>query len=509
MSSDLFNVLFSFQPDDPAVLKSNLDYHKRARQFAQQLLNVSAAHFLKGADTPQDVLEVLNPAVNTIAYAFALQARILAAGDTPKTQKQVPDQLRPGGAVWNKLVLFMETFDPIQIRYIGNEWRRLLEYVERVARVFASPGIAISPIRSAMIRLDPTTGTFTSAHLHFIRLCMETRSYAAALPILDNYIHSLPTTIPNQVLNELDASVPCAEHTNSGDYIHSKSGHSGELSVTDIQEYYLLGAMAYIGLRQWKKAMHFLDHVLVTPTSNVANGLMLEAYRKWVLVSCLAVGSLSHPPRTSNVAAMKQVRAAAKPYEALADAFSTFADGSGSGSRAVQKLKAQINRGGPIWDEDGNTGLVRELLDHQQRVLISGLSWRYSAIPMTDVAEYTGSSVDQIVPYVKKLINEGHLNARIDQLQGPEQLVVLRFFLDPTQGPLAKTEKQQQQALFEQTERNNLLAAHVKSADYRLSLTREYVEHVKRQNKKAANASSEAMETSWDSQPDEDMMADL
>lgn len=48
---------------------------------------------------------------------------------------------------------------------------------------------------------------------------------------------------------------------------------------------------------------------------------------------------------------MKQVKAAAKPYEVLAFAFSTFVDGPGSGSRVVQKLKAQINRGGPLWDE--------------------------------------------------------------------------------------------------------------------------------------------------------------
>lgn len=121
---------------------------------------------------------------------------------------------------------------------------------------------------------------------------METRSYAAALPILDNYIHSLPTTLPTQVLNDLDSSVPCAEHVNSGDYIHAKSGHSAELQLADIQEYYVLGAMAYIGLRQWKKTMHFLEHVLVTPSQNTASGLMLEAYKKWVLVSCLAVGSV-------------------------------------------------------------------------------------------------------------------------------------------------------------------------------------------------------------------------
>jgi hypothetical protein len=45
--------------------------------------------------------------------------------------------------------------------------------------------------------------------------------------------------------------------------------------------------MAYLGLRQFKKAQQLLEHVLIAPSSNVANGLMLEAYKKWVLVNCL------------------------------------------------------------------------------------------------------------------------------------------------------------------------------------------------------------------------------
>lgn len=138
-----------------------------------------------------------------------------------------------------------------------------------------------------MIRLDPTTGTFTGFHLQFIQLCMETRSYAAAEPILDNYIHSLPSKIPAQAREGLEYSVPCADVATSGEYIHQGSGHTDKITLADLQEYYLLGAMAYLGIRQFKKARQFLEYVLVVPTSNVANGVMLEAYKKWVLVSCL------------------------------------------------------------------------------------------------------------------------------------------------------------------------------------------------------------------------------
>jgi COP9 signalosome complex subunit 3 len=143
-----------------------------------------------------------------------------------------------------------------------------------------------------MVRLDPTTGTFTTAHLSFVRLCVETRSYAAAAPILDNYIHTLPAKIPNSVREGLEYSVPCADVVSSGDYIHQSSGHSEKVSLADVQEYYVLGAMAYLGLRQFKKAQQFLEHVLVVPTANVANGLMLEAYKKYVLVSCLVDGEV-------------------------------------------------------------------------------------------------------------------------------------------------------------------------------------------------------------------------
>jgi COP9 signalosome complex subunit 3 len=81
---------------------------------------------------------MLNPAVNTIAYIFALLARITAAGDNPKSQKNVPEQLRPGGYAWNKIELFMETADPVQLRYVGIEWRRLHFYIEHVARLMGT-----------------------------------------------------------------------------------------------------------------------------------------------------------------------------------------------------------------------------------------------------------------------------------------------------------------------------------------------------------------------------------
>lgn len=497
MSAELVTILLQFQPDAPEV-KQRRDYDAAARAFLVQLSNIPAAHWAKGADTQQDVLTVLNPAVNTIAYAYALRHRV--TGHVEK--RTIPDSLKPGGTLWNCLVLFLETADPVQLRYVGPEWKRLVEATEQIARAIGSPSLAIAPMRSAMIRLDPTTGTFTSAHHNFVQLCVETRSYAAATPILNNYIHTIPAKIPNAVREGLEYSVPCADIASSGDYIHVSSGHSEKITLLDVQEYYVLGAMAYLGLRQFKQAKHFLEHVLIVPSASIANGFMLEAYKKYVLISCLVNGEFTGTPRSANGNAIKQVKSASKAYEALAEAYVQLGN--------MAKLKAQIKAGTETWVEDGNAGLVAELVNSQMRTYISRLSRTYSAIPVSNIANGLGASTEEISKYLNTLINDGYLNARLEENVRSSAGLVLRFYLDPAQGPLAKTEKQQQQALFEQTLRTNTLADQVKDADYRLTLTKEYVENTKRLNKRQGQG-GDAMDTAWDDGVDaeEDIMTDM
>jgi COP9 signalosome complex subunit 3 len=153
---------------------------------------------------------------------------------------------------------------------------------------------------------------------------------------------------------------------------------------------------------------------------------------------------------------------------------------------------------------------VKEVLDSQMRSYVSRLSRTFSAIPVSNIARNLGGSTEDVAQYLETLIKGGYLNASLEQSDKANAGTVLRFFLDPAQGPLAKTEKQQQQALFEQTLRTNILAEQVKDADYRLTLTKEYVENLKRQNKKQG-AGGDAMDTAWDDgiEADEDIMVEL
>ncbi len=153
-------------------------------------------------------------------------------------------------------------------------------------------------------------------------------------------------------------------------------------------------------------------------------------------------------------------------------------------------------------------------MKHQYRSYVSRLAKTFSAIPVSNIASNVGGSEDELTSFLQTLIRDGYLNARLEQHGEAEIGAVLRFYLDPRQGPLAKTEKQQHAALLQQTERTNALAGQVKDADYRLSMTKEYVEYVRRQSKKVAASGggvADAIHVSFDDADadDEDMMGDL
>ena len=51
--------------------------------------------------------------------------------------------------------------------------------------------------------------------------------------------------------------------------------------------------MLYMGLKEWKKALLFLEIAMTSPVTNNASKIQVEAYKKWVLVSLLYKGSVS------------------------------------------------------------------------------------------------------------------------------------------------------------------------------------------------------------------------
>ncbi|KAI9808708.1 MAG: hypothetical protein M1825_003860 [Sarcosagium campestre] len=359
-------------PSDQEANLSDRVYDTQIRSLLQILNTTPTRLLLETLEDESGLLDVLDPAINTIPYLYTLLAHVAALQEEYNqlhgNQAPRPCPIDVHSALWEDAVNFVERFDARQIRYAGPEWRSLLELMAKSARSDGKAIIAIHPIRTAILRLDPECTTFTSNHLLFAELCLETRSFRDALPIIEHDILEFPTS------GSQAQRLPSNLRQPSSGYITASSGHSAILTAQDHLKYHLFTAMLYMGLKRWDRALEFLEYVIETTTTSQLSNIMVDGYKKWILVHLIYNGKVPALPKTVSYSTSKLLSTLAKPYEAMASAFS-----SGSYSRFF----AEASVGQQIWNADKNAGLVKQAATHHQRFAVLNLSKTFSTVPLS------------------------------------------------------------------------------------------------------------------------------
>ena len=353
---------------------------------------------------------------------------------------------------------------------------------------------AIAPIGQAILQLDPAGSTLTHRHQFLLDLALESGDFGSAVPVLDHVILYFPTQ-NNQVKHKFicELNLPASSYINTT----HKPKH------IDVLEYFYYGAMVYIGCRRWEDAAEFLESAISYPTKDHAvSKIMVEAYKKWALVSVLAHGKAGSIPKSVTNTASKSFHTIAKPYETLAEIFL-----SGTASR----LKSEAEIGQQIWKDDRNYGLVLHLLAAYQKNQIRNLANVYSQISipevhnMTTSAEIGGKLPNQAAAatLVKDMIDAGELQATLSQpTTGP---AILTFSVT---GPVL-SETEMQRELQASAARINFLNTEIKNTDKILTHDKEYIKWAQKQKKNAKNGDQgiAGSDMEWNVGDDEELMS--
>ncbi|WPH00083.1 Hypothetical protein R9X50_00290600 [Acrodontium crateriforme] len=470
--ADVLATLKSFPTDTKANLSPKV-YNVKARNYLDALSKISSSAWTQRVGK-QSLLDTLDPAVHSIAYMHALLQHISVAG---KDKGRLE-------ALLACAVTFFSSFDPVQIRYASEEWGKLLTWLfDGVSKVEdADFGI----LSTAMLRLDPTGGTFTSYHLRLVRLCLEAGQPSQALPVLNKNIYAFPQNLAKITSEE----ILCEENDLSNWFITPRSGFTTSLSAEQILEYYLLGAQVYIGQRNWSRARLFLEFVLLTPSpGHVPSALQVEAYKKWILIGLLDIGRVYPLPKTIDPFAVKSIKTIAKSYECLGEDFD---------KRDWKKYQAELDIGTQIWVEDGNLTLAKEAGDAILRYRVIDLQKTFAALPVSRVAYNLDLPRDHTRQLLTTMISEGHLHASLNENPKDSADPVLRFNYDP---PVSSTPEEQDEELKNQTKRVEELVMFIRDADRRLQLSKEYVESQRRIKRSFAGPDgdlADQMDLTWD-----------
>lgn len=362
--------------------------------------------------------------------------------------------------------------------------------------------LAVAPICDALLRLDPSGAMLTTSHLYLVKMALESEAYADVAPLLEKPTLYFPTSSQNK------PKFPCDLSLSPATYICKQLNLTGMLKYYDILEYFLYSGIVFMGLGRWEEASECLESAVTFPAKDGSvSKIMVEAYKKWVLVGLLTQGTLRSLPNTTSGGASRSYHVLAKPYESLAQIFE-----NGSASR----LKSEAEFGQTIWLKDANLGLVMHVLAAYQKWQIRNLAKVYSKISIQEVHNQTTSaetgaklpSQQATETLVQAMIQNGELHATLDTVTN-QPVSVLTF----SPGGLALSEAQVQKELAASTLRIHALTKEIKETDKKLIHDKEYINFLKKQKKHAKNGTAMDLtlaphEMDWhDPIEDEDIMS--
>lgn len=356
--------------------------------------------------------------------------------------------------------------------------------------------LVISHIQDALLSLDPSGTVLTSKHIQLVKLALEVQNFAAVVPIVEKTILYIPgaSELPKpKYLSNTTLSPPS--------YVTPESGITvKKLKVAEVLEYCFLTGLVYIGLRDWRNAKRCLEVAVSFPAREIGcSRIMVEAYKKWLLVSLLLDGKGPQLPKVTSSGAAKIFHVVAKPYDSLATIFEY--------GTAV-RLKAEADAGQIIWQNDCNVALILNVLAAHQQIQIRNLANVYSKISLSDVHAQTISAesgtrlphVQAVENLVQSMIANGSLHANLSY--PPNQSPVLAF----SQNDPVLTEQQMKGALASASIQIKALLSETKTTDRMMTYEKEYVKHIQKLKKNSKNLDQGIAGTDWNGDEDEDLM---
>ncbi|KAK5642280.1 hypothetical protein RI129_008447 [Pyrocoelia pectoralis] len=270
----------------------------------------------------------------------------------------------------------------------------------------------ISLLQKAISKLQLYDSQLTSIHADLCQLCLLAKCFKPALEIL-----------------EIDITGICQEN------VQGQSGSHFDAKYFLL--YYYYGGMIYLALRNLDRSLYFLEVAITTPAQEVSH-IMLESYKKYILVSLLLHGKILVIPKYASRVVNRFIKPLSQPYHELT---------SGFASNNSAELNMIINKHNEVFARDHNLGLVKQVASVLYKKNIQRLTKTFLTLSLSDVASRVGlPGPNDAENYILHMIEDKQIYATINQKDG---MVIFRDEPDKYGGPevLKGLEAQLQQCM--------------------------------------------------------------
>jgi len=328
----------------------------------------------------------------------------------------------------NQVVRFVSHCSIRQIRVEPKKFRLVCQRFTDICRETKQSIRAIQPLRSAINKIGPGDH-ITPQHAMFIQSCITAKCYKVALPILDRFVFKIDPDITG-------------------------------IESVDTRLYFYYGGICYVGMKKYEKALQFFEAVISSPAI-IISAIMIEAYKKYVLVSLCLKGEVGNLPRYTNSSLVRLFRQICPSYDEFLTSYQT---------RSVEDLHKTAENHEEHFIKDGNMGLVKQVIQALNRQNIQRLTKTYITLSLQNMTEQVNlPNAEETERRVFRMIQQGEVFALINQKDG-----MVEFLENPEKFNNTKT----LHYLDRQIHRSINLTGIVTKIDEEISLDSKYIHKV-------------------------------
>lgn len=157
--------------------------------------------------------------------------------------------------------------------------------------------------------------------------------------------------------------------------ITSISNECGQQDSKYFLLYYYYGGMIYTSLKNYDRALYFFEVCITLPAMAVSH-IMLEAYKKYILISLMIYGRINDIPKYASPVLVRFIKPLSQPYQELAVAYQTH---------SCEGVQGVINKHQDIFIRDHNRGLVGQVFSCLYKKNIQRLTKTFLTLSVADV----------------------------------------------------------------------------------------------------------------------------
>jgi len=314
-----------------------------------------------------DALATLDVQEHSLGVLTILCVKMSVAGNAQDTD-----------ALYGQIAEFVNNCNGEQVRFAPDMFAELCHlYTNSLVRA-GQPlkGIALIARAIAKIQLHPAQ--LTSIHADLCQLCLLAKNVKPAIQVLDTDITDI-------------------------------SREGGHYDVKYFLSYYYYGGLIYASVKNYDRALYFFESALTTHSLAVSH-IMLESYKKYVLISLIVYGKVPNLPKYTPQIVSRFIKPYSQPYLDLVAAYST---------NSPEDLANVISKHAETYTRDKNFGFVKQVQVSLYKKSIQRLTKTFLTLSLADVASRVQlSGAAEAEQYIIKMIAAGEIFASINQKDG-------------------------------------------------------------------------------------------